>query len=90
VNIGYEKTMWRWFVKQSMHWVQIAKCREGERPWVLVRGTKGWRGYKRIQFESLGDAIAGLFDHELETLVEKEDLNPMEFLAMAADTGEAT
>ena len=91
---AYEKTMWRWFNKRAMEWVQIAKLhlRPGSassRPWVLIRGTKGRRGHRQHTFETLGDAINALYDPELEALVESHDLNPMEFIAMAADEGEA-
>ena len=90
MGFEFEKSMWRWWVKCSMQWVQIAKLRDGgERRWILLRGTKG-RKQRSERFTTLGDALAALFDHEMRALVEKEDMHAMEFLAMAADDGEAT
>jgi hypothetical protein len=86
----YEKTLWSWFNKKSMLNVQIAKLRgEESQPWILVRGRKGLLGYKWFRFDCLGDAIAALYEHELDSLIEKYDIPAMELIAMAADSGEA-
>jgi len=89
-SFTYERTLWSWFNKNSMQHVQAVKLKDGgDRPWALIRGRRGWRGHKILRFISLGELIAGMFDHELETLIEKHDIPAMELLAMAADDGEA-
>jgi len=73
-----------------MQWVQVAKVRDGgERPWILVRGTRRCQGYRQDRFSTLGDLIAGLYEPELESLIEAHDIPAMELIAMAADDGEA-
>jgi len=87
-GFDYEKTMWRWFVKCSMQWVQVAKIRNvDERAWIVLRGTKSMN-QRSARFSTLGDAIAALFDHEIRALLEQENMHAMEFIAMAADDGE--
>ena len=89
MSLYFEKSLWRWWVKKSMQWVQVVKVSNGgDRPWMLIRG-KGSSRRRDLRYETLGDLIAGMFEHELEALIEKEDIPAMELIAMAADDGEA-
>lgn len=86
----YERSLWRWFNKRALQWVQVVKLADvSERPWMLIRATKGRQGFREIRFSTLGDLIAGLFEHELDSLIETHDIPAMELIAMAADDGEA-
>lgn len=85
----YEKCLWRWFNKKAMQWLQVVKLKDAKiRPWLFVRG-QGSPRERKIQFATLGDLIAALFEPELESLIEKLDVPAMELIAMAADDGEA-
>lgn len=87
-----ERMLWSWFDKRSMLWIRVYKMVNtgtSDR-WALARGNVGGQGYKVVFFPTLGDLIGGLYDHELDTLVERLDVPPMLLIAMAADEGEAT
>lgn len=89
MGFHYEKSLWRWFNKKAMQWLQVAKLKDGgSKPWLFIRG-KGSSTKRELRFETLGDLIAGMFEHELESLIEKHDIPAMELIAMAADDGEA-
>lgn len=89
MGYSFDRTLWRWFNKKSMQWVQVVKLNDGGcKPWLLIRGRDTARR-RDSTFPTLGDLIAALFEHELESLIEKEDIPAMELIAMAADEGEA-
>lgn len=82
---------WSWFNKKSMLWIRVYKMvdtGDADR-WALTRGNSREQGYKVLFFPTLGAVIAALYDHELDSLIEKLDVPAMLLIAMAADDGEA-